>query len=287
MRPRLLFACCSARRSQRAPVSKTCSVNHTHVTFIPGVLSLVAAVSVFGVSHLWAGAGMSAGEVAALTGPDLAGQMCLTAPTAPSDRHGVFVIKAGRNNKREVPVDCKVELQQGKWEAVYETSNTASAGPEKLVIIHNPSGPNEYLYARASGPGAALPEPAPLPPGMLDQPFGGSDFSIGELGLDFFHWSGQHRLAAERRLGQPCAVLESTNGLKSGIVRIRSSIDEENLGLLYAEGYDNDGNKIKEFSLDSSSFKKDAQGHGELKQMGIDNLKLHSHTDLKFDTVKY
>jgi hypothetical protein len=227
-----------------------------------------------------------ANVVAGLTGKDLAQELCSSAPVEPSDRHGVFVIKSGRN-RSEVPVDCKVILEGGKWESIYETSNTATAGAEKLIIIHATSGPNQYLYARAPQPGAALPEPVPLSPDALGQSFGGSDFSIEELGLDFFHWPGQQRLAGERRLGQPCAVLDSTNELKSGIVRVRSSIDEENLGLLYAEGYDAAGNKVKEFSLDSSSFKKDAQGHGELKEIGIDNLKLHSHTDLKFDTVKY
>ena len=221
-----------------------------------------------------------------LNGEQLAHELCLTAPVETSDRHGVFVITSGKN-KTEVPVDCKVILQGGNWETIYETSNTPGAGAEKLIIIHSKDGPNQYLYARALKPGAALPEPIPLSPEALGQSFGGSDFSIGELGLDFFHWPGQQRLAGERHLGEPCAVLESTNSVPGGIVRIRSAIDEDNLGLLNADAYDAAGNKVKEFSLDSSSFKKDAQGHGELREMRIDNLKLHSHTVLKFDTVKY
>ena len=254
----------------------------------PGWRLWALAAALFWPQAIFAGAAPAppANAVAGLTGEQLAQKLCLTAPVEPSDRHGVFVITSGKN-KTEVPVDCKVTLQAGNWETIYETSNTAAAGAEKLIIIHSPSGPNQYLFARAPQPGAALPEPVPLSPEALGQPFGGSDFSIGELGLDFFHWPGQQRLAGERRLGQPCAVLESTTTQGSGIVRVRSSIDEDNLGLLNAEAYDAAGDKVKVFSLDSSSFKKDAQGHGELREMRIDNLKLRSHTVLKFDTVKY
>ena len=123
-------------------------------------------------------------------------------------------------------------------------------------------------------------------PAGLDAPFGGSDFSLGELGLEFLHWPGQCKLQSEQRLGQPCYVLESTRSQIGGVVRIKSWIDEESLGPLVAEAYDSNGAKLKEFSLDHKSFKKDARGHWRLEEMGIDNKETHSHTDLKFDMPK-
>ena len=88
------------------------------------------------------------------------------------------------------------------------------------------------------------------------------------------------------RLGQECYVLESTRPQTNGIVRIKSWIDKDTLGPLVAEAYDSGSREIKEFSLDSSSFKKDARGRWQLEQMYIENKKTHSHTDLKFDMPK-
>ena len=218
-------------------------------------------------------------------GQALAEQIRSSMPEKNSEIHGVFLINSGKT-KRQVPVVCEVKLAEGTWETIYQTEATSTAGAERLAIIHRTNGPNQYLYARAAQPGAPLPEPSPVPPAATEAPFAGSDFSLGEFGLEFLHWPGQCKLKGEMRLGQPCYVLESTSDRKQGIVRVKSWIDEESLGLLVAEAYDSEGNKIKEFSLDSKSFKKDARGHWQLEEMGIDNKKTHSHTDLKFDMPK-
>jgi hypothetical protein len=218
-------------------------------------------------------------------GRALAEEIRSAVPQEDSDIHGVFWIKCG-TNKTQVPVTCQVKLHEGTWETIYQTAATPTAGAERLVISHSTNGPNRYLYARAPKPGAPLPEATPVLPANLDAPFGGSDFSLGELGLDFLHWPGQCKLKGEMRLGQACYVLESTRPQTNGIVRIKSWIDEDTLGPLVAEAYDSGGHEIKEFSLDSSSFKKDARGRWQLEQMFIENKKTHSHTDLKFDMPK-
>jgi hypothetical protein len=218
-------------------------------------------------------------------GRALAEEIRSAVPQENSDIHGVFWIKCG-TNKTQVPVTCQVKIHEGTWETIYQTAATAAAGAERLVISHSTNGPNRYAYARAPKPGAPLPEATPVLPADLDAPFGGSDFSLGELGLEFLHWPGQCRLKGEQRLGQPCYVLESTRSQIGGVVRIKAWIDEESLGPLVCEAYDSNGDKIKEFSLDHKSFKKDARGHWRLEEMGIDNKKTHSHTDLKFDMPK-
>jgi len=219
-------------------------------------------------------------------GQKLAEQMRAAMPETNSEIHGLLLINTGKTKSR-IPVVCQVKIREGAWETIYQAEATSTAGAERLVIIHSTNGPNQYLYARAAKPGAPLPELSPVLPEATEVPFAGSDFSLGDLGLEFLHWPGQcELLPREQRLGQPCFVLESTNSRKAGIVRVKSWIDEETPGPLVAEAYDSEGHEIKEFSLDHKSFKKDARGHWQLEEMGIDNKKTHSHTDLKFDMPK-
>jgi len=277
-----------ARRQNRA------KRRQQSLTFGSGFLAslfrrcLVLAVAVAGVNYTVLAGALPKPVLAARdepAGQALAAQIRSSWPGESSERHGLIVIKSGKN-KTEIPVLCQVKMHEETWETIYQTEATPSAAEERLVIIHSTNGPNRYLYARAAKPGAPLPEPAPVSPEARDEPFGGSDFSVGELGLEFLHWPGQSKLTSERRLGQPCYVLESTSSLNGGIVRVKSWIDEESLGPLYAEAYDSKGNKIKVFSLSGKSFKKDARGHWQLEEMGIDNKKTRSHTDFKFDVPK-
>jgi hypothetical protein len=84
------------------------------------------------------------------------------------------------------------------------------------------------------------------------------------------------------RLGQPCYVLESRDPEAKSIVRVKSYIDKESNGLLIATGYDAGDHPIKVFSLSGNSFKK-VNGHYQLEQMDIRDVKKRSHTALKFD----
>ena len=216
-------------------------------------------------------------------GQALAEQIRCSMPEQSFERHGVFVITSGKN-KTEIPFLCQVKLQEGSWETVYQTEGTPAAGAESLVIIHRTNGPNQYLYARAAKPGAPLPEPSPISPADMEAPFAGTDFSLGDLGMEFLHWPGQCRLQSEMRSGQSCYVLESTNSRPGGIMRVRSSIDEKSLGPIRVEAYDSGGTEIKMFSLDS--MQKDAHGQYQVKEMGIENKKTRSHTDVKFAMPK-
>ena len=218
-------------------------------------------------------------------GQALAEQLRAAMPEANSVVQSVLIISAGKT-KTNIPVVCEVKRHEGTWETIYQAETTSTSGAERLAIVHSTNGPSRYLYARAPMPGAPLPEPGPVLPAALETPFAGSDFSLGDLGLEFLHWPGQCRLKSEMRLGQPCYVLESTNSQKEGIVRIKSWIDEESLGPLVVEAYDSAGREIKEFALDHDSLIKDAHGHYQLVKMSIENKKTHSHTDLKFDMPK-
>jgi hypothetical protein len=250
---------------------------------------LALALAVLGINYLATAGGLPASTPASVVrdeaaGQHLANEIRSSMPAENMERSGVLVIKSGKN-KTQIPVRCQVKLHDATWETDYQAADTPAAGAERLIIIHSTNGPSQYLYARAPKPGAALPEPAPLSPGQLDAPFAGSDFSLSDLGLEFLHWPGQCQLLpGEMRKGQPCYLLESANSRKEGIARVKSSIDKESLGPIYAEAYDAEGKKIKEFSLDS--MKKDARGRYNVKEMEIDNIKLNSTTGLIFDIPK-
>jgi len=152
-----------------------------------------------------------------------------------------------------------------------------------LIVIHRSNAPNEYLYARADGPSAPLPKPAPLSPeDAAATPLAGSDFSAGDLGLDFLHWPQQLKSKGEMRLGQPCYVLESRDPAAKVIVRVKSYIDKESNSPIVAEGYDAMDHEVKEFYL--HGFKK-INGHWRLENLEIRDKRKHSHTELKFDLL--
>lgn len=215
-------------------------------------------------------------------GQELAERLRSAVPEQNSTVHGTNIIKRAGVTV-EIPIVCQVKIGPTNWETDYEAAATAQSGAERLVIIHTTNGPNEYLYARAASPSAALPALAVVPPAEAAAiPFAGSDFSLGDFGLDFLHWPVQRRLKGEMRLGQPCYVLESSNPGGGEIVRVKSYIDEDSGGPLEAEAFDAQGNMIKKFSLHGSSVKK-INGRWQLQKMDIGNKKTGSHTEIKFD----
>ena len=116
-------------------------------------------------------------------------------------------------------------------------------------------------------------------------PFAKSDFWIGDLGLEFFHWPAQKVLPKPTNLvrGRDYTLLESTNPSTNGYSRVLSWIDKETGGILQAEAYDFNGKLLKEFS--PKSFKK-VNGQWELQEMEIRNVQTGSRTRLDFDLKK-
>jgi len=159
----------------------------------------------------------------------------------------------------------------------YKTSATTNLGAQLLSIIHSSNAPNEYLFARAPSPTAALPEPHEFRPLTPIFPSPAPIFRCRTLAWEFLHWPQQRRLRDQTRLGRACYVLESRNSAQHGIVRVLSYIDQETGGLLIATAYDAGSNVVKEFSLHGSSFIK-VHGHWRLEKMQIHDYKAHSQT---------
>ncbi|HEY3861083.1 MAG TPA: outer membrane lipoprotein-sorting protein [Verrucomicrobiae bacterium] len=240
------------------------------------------ALAILGLASSFALAEATAAQEPA-TGPALAGQLCNSIPEDTNTIHGKLIITASGQPARTVPVVCGITVHGDSWETYYDTSATADAGAERLVVVHTPNAPNKYLFARASSPSASLPATAPLSPEEAEAtPLGGSDFSAADLGLDFAHWPEQLKLKGQMYLGQPCYVLDSREPSSKFITRIESYIDKESNAPIMAAAYDAAGHKVKQFSLHGSSFKR-VHGHWRLENMDIRDYRKRSHTELQFD----
>ncbi len=218
-------------------------------------------------------------------GQELAAELRNMPPVENSDITGVLKIRAATNNA-EIPVRAQVVMEGDKWKTIYTTKPTEKVPATRIVVIHATNAPNEYYYSRANDSSSELPQPTPISiKAALETPFAGSDFTIGDLGLDFLHWPEQKRLTGELRLGRDCYLLESENPAAPEMVRVKLWIDKETGGLLVAQGYNAKGEKVKEFSLSGSSFKK-VNGRMQLEKMTIYSPKKKSETVLRFDLPK-
>lgn len=201
-------------------------------------------------------------------------------PSESSSVNAVLRIRQGKE-RRDVPLRVIVERGTNSWSTTYEVSAVGEAPAERLVVEKSPSGRSVYRFAKAGKDGkfSAL---TPVMTDTMSQMLGGSDFAIGELGLDFINWPEQQLLAPEMRLGQPCLVLESRRSVAQGPAMIRSWIDRQTGGILVAEAYDGKGSLVKEFNLSGSSFKK-VNGRYELEEMTMSSHQRRSETKLRFE----
>jgi hypothetical protein len=164
------------------------------------------------------------------------------------------------------------------WSATYETSPRDERAPSlsNLTIIHSPTGENEYRV-RADGSVKSI------PPDQSYIPFGNSDFSLADLGLEFLHWPKQRITKKEMYSSRYCAVLESTNPnpSKNGYARVRSWITTEPpLAPVRAEAYDSSGKRIKVFDVKGVERVK---GHFQVDSVEMRNLLTGSRTVMEFD----
>ena len=246
---------------------------------------------------------------AVIQGRQLAQQILAQKPAESFTNTGVLNIRDANGRTLEVPVQCTVIVTATDWQSVYTAFLTN--GTETLRVVPSPIQANPELIG---GPDWKISRPVFFPnltnegtgPWFSDQrnipvsgrsndvrwqsvittgpekSFAGSDFSIGDLGLEFFYWPQQKILKHEMRRGRSCKVLESTNPNPSpnGYSRVVSWIDNETLGLVQAEAYDAKGKLLKEFY--PKTFKK-VNGQWELQEMQIRNDQTGSRTRLEFD----
>ncbi len=202
-------------------------------------------------------------------------------PAENSTNTGTLQIK-GQNGKRSrLPLTCIVTVNDpDSWSTRY-VARTSSNTTDVLIVTHGLTGPNSYtLYSGGDETTNLL--AGTNTPERLNQSFAGSDFSVGDLGLEFFHWPRQKVLKKEVHRSCGCTVLESTNLNPStnGYSRVVSWIDSDSLGIVEAYAYDSRGKELKDFY--PKDLKK-VNGHYEVQTMIIENVQTDTRTRLEFD----
>ncbi|HEY1789876.1 MAG TPA: outer membrane lipoprotein-sorting protein, partial [Verrucomicrobiae bacterium] len=170
------------------------------------------------------------------------------------------------------------------WRTAY--SATPSKNPsasQTLIITHIEGQRNGYSLLPhiqgTTGFSQVLPY---LTESQIMSPFAGSDFWIADLGLEFFHWPEQKIIGHETRRTRNCTKLESDNPDPSagGYSRVVTWIDNQTLGIIYAEAYDTNDKLLKIF--DPKKVKK-VNGQWQLEDIEIQNVQTHSRTWIRFD----
>jgi hypothetical protein len=189
-----------------------------------------------------------------------------------------MTIRDAKNQRIQVPIRFEIYSTESNWVTIY-SAGSVRGNFGSIKVIHANGQPNLYVPNVSQPPGPDK----NLTPSQLMVPFApGSDFWIADLGLEFFHWPEQHLIKKEMKRSRSCRVLESINPhpVPGGYSRVKSWIDAESDGIVYAEAYDASGKQLKEFI--PKHFEK-VNGQWQLKEMEIDNNQTDSSTRVDFD----
>jgi hypothetical protein len=232
---------------------------------------------------------------AEIQGRDLARQLLEQRPATNFIQTGILTIRGTKVNYPNISIKFEAFVYPTEWRnigfptnwySVYEAFPTNGLN-EELSISHYDDLPNKYYHHAGSGIGQEpeIEDQHVIFPGKIDEPFVNSDFYIGDLGLEFFHWPEQKILKRENSRGRVCKVLESTSPDPStnGYSRVDSWIDEETLGIVQAYAYDAQGKKLKEFY--PKDFKK-VDGQWRVGMMEMINVQTKSRSQIEFDLKK-
>jgi hypothetical protein len=215
---------------------------------------------------------------AQLDGRGLAAELLAQKPVENLDAMAVFQ-KTDRSGMRsETRVRFQVMVNPGSWRSVYTAFDAQSTAIGQFTVVHVDQEPNQYLQTQITGKADPSTRPVAVPiEQVFTTPFAGSDFLLGDLGLEFFRWPEQRLVKRQMRMGRSCRVLESQNPrpTPATYLRVLSWIDLESGGLIRAEAYDIKNQLVKEFTV--HSFEKVNQ-QWQVKKMEIHDLPSGSRT---------
>lgn len=229
---------------------------------------------------------------AEIQGRNLAKQLADAKPTGNLTNIGTLEIHNSKGESWKIPMKCEIIVTSTNWISNYiigrdayiysslqyfwDVTNFSSI--TTLNIVHRENSPNAYQYDYMTNPNRAHYSEDP------GEQFGGTDFLVMDLGLEFFHWPQQKILKHEMRRSRACTVLESMNPNPStnGYSRVISWIDNESSGIVQAQAYDSNNKRLKEFYPNVGKV----NGQYQIKEMEMDNVQTDSRTLLKFDLKK-
>ena len=195
----------------------------------------------------------------------------------PSSNSAVLRVRPKGGEWTNCQVTSKVLVTRGFWKNIF-TSDALKPAQEVLTVTHTPGKPNTYTHESTAGLSNKM-----LPSSRF-APFANSDFWLGDLALDFFHWPEQRVLKKEFHRNCACTVLESVNAgaEKNGYSRVVSwnTFDNDTFAVVEAYAYDANDKLLKEFT--PKTFKK-VNGQWTVKEIEIRNVQTGSRTRLEFE----
>jgi hypothetical protein len=220
-------------------------------------------------------------------GQALVAQLRAQVPAQDFTNHGRLLIRPakGQGLRRAVPVQFQVFTTGEGWTSVYEAAPTNREPRVRLTVRRTADGATEYRLGAMANDGSSCDAGQVLAGAATMTPFAGSDFWVADLGLEFLRWPGQRLLRKEMTRGQSCNLLESLapKGQTNGYVRVKSWLDIDTGGVVFAEAYDVQGRLVKEFA--PKGVKK-VNGRWELEEMEISNRQTGSRTRIHFDFAR-
>jgi len=197
---------------------------------------------------------------------------------------GVLQIRDAGGKRVEIPFRSQTTVTESNWQASYSSwSNRAYSA--WLVVTHSSGHPNLYQLSNINAPPGDTNQFISLAGDLTVAGFARSDFSVADLGLEFFQWPGQKVLKREVHRSCGCTVLESTNPDPSpdGYSRVMLWIDTDTLGIVEAYAYDARGKQLKDFY--PKDFKK-VNGRWQVETLVMENVQTGSRSRLEFDLKK-
>ena len=206
-----------------------------------------------------------------IEGRTLAQQLLSLKPESSFTNTGKLIIRGPKKQRREVNYQCRVIVTETNWTSYYLASQGTNVLPG-FSVEHREGAANRYFDDRTNLLNAT----------QITASFAGSDFSMADLGLEFFHWPNQRVVKWEMKRSFGCKVLESRNSELPARMysRVVSWIHTETGGLIQAEAYDVHGKLLKEFRPTETEK---VNGRQELKEMEIENVQTDSRTTLIFN----
>lgn len=212
---------------------------------------------------------MPAPSAEAARGPELAERLRSARPAEATTLTAQMRQRPARGTRVVTPLRITTRPAADGWTVTYEPA----AGAAHRVRFDGAT-PPRYERIEAGVVEPVGPE-APLP---------GSDFFLGDLGLDFLFWPEQRVLRRELRRSRWCDVLESTAppGARLPYARVVTWVDDETGGFIRAEAYDMAGRRWKIFSPGGVRRNVARDGY-ELKDLELSDVLADSFTVIEFD----
>jgi hypothetical protein len=209
-------------------------------------------------------------------GQKLAREIRSAAPGEEAKINGVLRLSRPGTEPREIPFESHVILGKEKWSSVY-VARFPNGTTETLKVHHFPNKPNEYEWQKGGST-------QKLDGQSATNSFAGSDFTLMDLGMEFYHWPKQVLVYREMRKGRGCDVLESSPASRHLYSRVLSWIDQESRaqgapGVIMAEAYDGHGKIFKEFEVRGM---KEVGGQWQVREMELRNRPNKTSTRLQF-----